>query len=233
MDFEPTGNTGKTPGELFTREWKHKLINFQFWQAMNRGNKTWHTGTWSKKLKTLADGKVKLGIGNITVCARAKYILSRRNNFSGPVGPPVKGMAFFPFKKDLNHHIQEALATLSTGSAMSFYGNPFVKDWLSGLEARHRPVYRQKLCRLIRCSIDTTGIEVCVVSVLLQCIFTNTLILNSFFQINRLVTESYIKYHNSFICSTSDFWWEPVRNTNYAGSAGNLMYNHFRFNNGL
>ena len=99
MDFGLTGNTGRTPGGLFTREWKYILIKFQFWQAINRGNKTWHTGTWSKKLKSLADEKVKLGIGNITVRTRAKYILSRRNNFSGLVGPPVKGMAFSHLRK--------------------------------------------------------------------------------------------------------------------------------------
>ena len=155
-----------TPAGLQRREWKHKLIKFQFWQAMNKGNKTWHTGTWSKKLKTLADGKSKDCLGNITVQARAQYILARRNNFSGPVAPPVKCMVFFPFEEDLNHHIHEALITTSTGSAMSFYGNPFVKDWISGLEPRHRPVYRKKLCRLIRCCIDVTGIEVCIVYVL-------------------------------------------------------------------
>ena len=88
-----------TPAGLQWWEWKHKLFKFQFWQAMNKGNKTWHTGTWSKKLKTLADGKSKDCIDNITVQARAQYILARRNNFSGPVAPPVKCMGFFLSKK--------------------------------------------------------------------------------------------------------------------------------------
>ena len=84
---------------------------------------------------------------------------------------------FFPFEEDLNHHIREALVTTSTGSAMSFYGNPFVKYWISALEPCHHPVYRKKLCRLIRCCIDVTGIEVCIVYVLSGSFFGNRLIL--------------------------------------------------------
>ena len=155
-----TGKTGVTPGGLLKREWSHKKIDFTFWQSMNKGNKSWHTGTWNKKLKTLADGKNKASIGNVTVRARCRYILDHRDRNVGPLTRPVKGIGFFPFEEDLSHHIREALVNVSTGSPLQFFSNPFVKDWLSNLEPRHRPVHRLKLCRLIRCVIDVTGMEV-------------------------------------------------------------------------
>ena len=52
------------------------------------------------------------------------------------------------------------MVILSTGCPMSFFGNPFVKSWLSRLNPKHRPVYRLKLLRIIRCINDVLTNEV-------------------------------------------------------------------------
>ena len=54
------------------------------------------------------------------------------------------------FEEDLPHHIREALVIISTGTTMSFFANPYVTDWLRGLDPAHRPIYRQKFLRLLR-----------------------------------------------------------------------------------
>ncbi len=58
------------------------------------------------------------------------------------------------------HHIDEALVICSTGIGVSFFGNPFVRNWLQNLEPRHRPIYRIKLTRVIRCIQDILQSEV-------------------------------------------------------------------------
>lgn len=62
----------------------------------------------------------------------------------------MKGMGFFTFEEDLPHHIREAFVIISTGSAISFFDNPYVRDWLRSLNPAHRPLYRQKFLRIIR-----------------------------------------------------------------------------------
>ena len=42
-----------------------------------------------------------------------------------------------------------------------------------------------------------------------------------------------MRYNNSFVASTSDFWQEGCRNINYAGSVGNFMGPTYTFRNGL
>lgn len=157
VDFELTGNKGSTPGGLDKREWKHKHCKFLFWQSKNAGNKSWHTGVWKRKLIQLSNGP-KSAEANLTIRTRAKFILDMRENAGD--SRPVKGMPFYKFEEDLPHHIREALVIISTGSALSFFENPFVRDWLNSLEPRHRPIYRKKLARLIRCIIDITTKEV-------------------------------------------------------------------------
>ena len=73
---------------------------------------------------------------------------------------PVEGMSFYKFEEDLPHHIREASMIILTGSALSFFENPFVRDWLNSLEPRHCSIYRKKLARLICCIIDITTKEV-------------------------------------------------------------------------
>ena len=48
-----------------------------------------------------------------------------------------------------------------------------------------------------------------------------------------MVTELFMLYSNSFVASTSDFWWDPVRRVSFAASIANLMVNHYQFKNGL
>ena len=73
---------------------------------------------------------------------------------------PMKGIKFFPFKEDIMHQIDKALVIYSTGIGVSFFGNPFVHNWLQNLEPRHRPIYRIKLTRVIRCIQDILQSEV-------------------------------------------------------------------------
>jgi hypothetical protein len=73
---------------------------------------------------------------------------------------PSRGKNFFPFEEDLVHHIDEALAICSTGVGLSFFDNPFVRNWLRRLEPRHRPIFRLKLMRSIRCIQDVLQSEV-------------------------------------------------------------------------
>ena len=133
-----------------------------FWQQKNRGNKTWNTGVWNKKLLTLSNGNVKEAIGNVLVVTRAKYMLFRREN-GGPnvkLSKPGKGMGFYTFEEDLHHHINEAISIISSGSPLSFYNDPFVKAMLKGLNPLHRPVYRNKLAKIICCVNDVLHKEV-------------------------------------------------------------------------
>ena len=78
---------------------------------------------------------------------RARYILQLRSNIGS--GSPLKGNSFYLFEEDLPHHIREALVIISTGTTMSFFANPYVADWLRGLDPAHCPIYRQKFLRLL------------------------------------------------------------------------------------
>lgn len=67
------------------------------------------------------------------------------------------------------HQIDEALVLCSTGIGMSFFSNPFVRDWLCLLEPRHRPIYRIKLTRVIRCIQDVLQSEVSAMCSYVSC----------------------------------------------------------------
>lgn len=131
------------------REWKHKVCNYSFW----------HTSVFTKKLETIAKGGLRKFMGKTKYVKRAQYILAMRKNCTS-LAPPTKGKAFFPFEEDIVHHINEALVICSTGIGMNFFSNPFVHDWLVKLQPKHRPVYRLKLTRVIRCIQDALQSEV-------------------------------------------------------------------------
>ena len=42
-----------------------------------------------------------------------------------------------------------------------------------------------------------------------------------------------VLHYNSFVASTSDFWWDHVRRVSFAASVANFMVNHYQFKNGL
>lgn len=171
VEFELTGQTRMTPAGLATREWRHKKCEFTFWQSQNKNKKTWHTGVWTKKLEMIAKGNGDFS-RNVYAVTRARYILRQRNK-SGTTLQPVKGIGFFPFEEDVNHHIDEAIAIISTGSPLSFFDNPFVKSWLSRLNPRHRTVYRSKLAKLIRCVNDVMQDEVSTYNSIFNTLFCN------------------------------------------------------------
>jgi hypothetical protein len=167
------------------REWKHKECDYKFWQQKNDGgSQTWNTGVFGKKLEVIAKGGKRVFTGKAKWVRRAEYILAMRKK-TDAISPSTPGMKFFPFEEDIMHQIDEALVICSTGVGMSFFGNPFVRDWLSSLEPRHRPIYRIKLTRIIRCIQDVLQSEVSRVCfyfyVLLPCT-THDPFLNQVFQ---------------------------------------------------
>jgi hypothetical protein len=154
-----TGKTRNTPQGLGAREWRVKACHdITFWQGQNSNRKTWHTGVWTKKLQLIAKGS-GAAKGKVDIVTRAKYILKMREKDS-TLPQPAKGIGFYPFEEDLHHHISEAIVIISTGSPLSFFDNPFVKTWLRRLDPRHRPVYRSKLAKVIRCINDVMQEEV-------------------------------------------------------------------------
>ena len=168
------------------REWKHKRTGFSFWQFRSKSGKTWDTGVWNKNLKKIASGK---GNDNYSV-KRAKYMLRLQdsNTTINIAGIKDIGEVFFSFEEDLPHHINEAIVIVTTGVPTSFFINYHVRQWLSQLNPKHRPIYREKLLRLL-----------CVINFVLKK------------EINLFMDELYLEYQSSFVASTSDFWWDPVR----------------------
>jgi len=151
----------ETDGGLNTQEWKHRKIEeFTFTQQMNVGNKTWNSGCWKRKLKVIATSRKMPFVQYPASQRRAQYILDMREN-KAKTPMPTNRMGFFPFEEQLHHHTREAIGLASTGIGAAFFQNPHIRDYLRALQPRHRPIYRLKLIRLIRCVIDTTQSEVC------------------------------------------------------------------------
>lgn len=98
-------------------------------------------------------------LGKAKWSKRAAYILAMSEK-TDSIAIPRNGLKFFPFEEDIIHQIDEALVICSTGIGMSFFGNPYVRNWLIRLEPRHRPIYRLKLTRMIRCIQDVLQSEV-------------------------------------------------------------------------
>ena len=122
-----TGKKGTTPGGLEKQEWKSKHCDFRFYQARNANGKTWNTGIWKKKLESIASGNPREVKGCIKAIERAKYILQKRW-YGGSVTVLAKGMKFFSFEENLVLQIHEGLVVISTGSTLSFFDNPFVRN---------------------------------------------------------------------------------------------------------
>ena len=123
----------------------------------------WNSGVWNKQLRALASGRQ--AEKNVKVIACAKYLLKMKT--AGPVrahSSLLHSDKYYSVEEDLYQHIREAMMILSTGCPMSFFSNPFVKDWLRHLDPKHRPVYRLKLLRIIRCIIDVLQNEVNTIS---------------------------------------------------------------------
>ena len=85
---------------------------------------------WKKELTIVAENKVTGVRCSEESMARARYILNKREG-DGKTSPPVKGMSFYPFKEDLPHHIRKTYVIINTGSPLSFFDNPYVRDLLS------------------------------------------------------------------------------------------------------
>ena len=48
-----------------------------------------------------------------------------------------------------------------------------------------------------------------------------------------MLKEIYLLYSESFIASTSDFWWHPVMKKSFGVYIANFMANKYRLKNGL
>lgn len=159
----------KTDSGIEKREWKHKHCEYRFWQAKNKGGKeTWYTSVFGRKLAVVAKGAQRVFLGKHKWIKRAAYVLAMRSR-NDSISLPRTGMKFFPFEEDIMHQIDEALVLCSTGIGMSFFSNPFVRDWLCRLEPRHRPIYRIKLTRVIRCIQDVLQSEVSAMCSYVSC----------------------------------------------------------------
>ena len=129
-------------------------MDHTFIQSMNPGNKTWNSGVWANKLQTISENKVKGVNCTEKVIAREKFILKNCKE-DGNVPLLVKGVGFFPFEEDLPCHIHEMFVIINTGTPLTFFNNPHVKDLLNGLDSCNHPVYCIKLTKLLRCVSDT------------------------------------------------------------------------------
>ena len=153
---------------------------------------------WNKQLSIISQGKLEAA-GNTSAILRAKRILEVRDfkptsnsRYCGD-SDPSKGIGgFFSFEEDLIHHINEAYVVISTGSTVSFFSNPYVRDWLGKLEPKHRPLYRVKFLRILR---------------VIQ------FVLNS--EIGLMLMECFLRYGDSIVASTSDFWGDSVRKASF------------------
>ena len=136
--------------ETQKRRWKHILTKREFWQYRNKSGNGWDRGGWNKELNYIAAWKGPAQ-GNTQAITRAKYILFQRTNKKLEDASGLSQMkGYHSFEVDLSHHIQEAFVIVSTGSHVSFFANPYVQEWLRNLDPAHRPIYSQKVLRILR-----------------------------------------------------------------------------------
>lgn len=110
----------------------------------------------------VAKGTKRAFLGKAKWVQRAAYIVAMRLKYASTT-VPRNGLKFFPFEEDIMHQIDKALVICSTGIGMSFFCNPFVRDWLHRLEPRHGLIYRIKLTRVIQCIQNVLQSEVSAV----------------------------------------------------------------------
>ena len=144
---------------------------------MNKGNKTWHTGGWQKKLGMIADNRYSVTAGCTLAVTRAHYIITQCTKAKGGVGKiytwgnnesamigtpsaPSKSITMFSFEESLQHHAHQARMMISAGLTCTFFENTYVRSALQSIQPRYRPLYRKKLMRLVRCYADESTAEV-------------------------------------------------------------------------
>ena len=153
---------------------------------MNKGNKSWHTGGWAKKLEVIADNRTNVTAGCTIAVTRARYIITQRTKVKGGIGKvytwgnnettalgtpssPSRCITMFSFEESLQHHATQARMMISAGLTCTFFENTYVKSALQQLQPRHRPLYRLKLIRLVRCFADESTSEVIIPCIQCQC----------------------------------------------------------------
>jgi hypothetical protein len=76
-----------------TREWKHKVYDYTFWQQKNNNNVTWNTCVFKKKLDAITNSTLNPFMGKEKYICWAQYILSMRNSDNqGSFGKLNKGI---------------------------------------------------------------------------------------------------------------------------------------------
>ena len=126
------------------------------------------------------------------------------------VHQPSKVKGYYTVEQDLDHHIREAFVSLSTETVISFFANPYVRDWLWFLNNAHKPIYQLKYLRLLQVIIY---------------------ILNR--EISLIMQELYLLYGEDFVASTSDFWWRKYQNQSFGACNCNFMANKYTLQNGM
>ena len=48
-----------------------------------------------------------------------------------------------------------------------------------------------------------------------------------------MLMECYLRYGDSFVASTSDFWWDRVRKASFGACIGNFMAHQYRMKSGI
>ena len=139
---------------------------------------------------------------------QAQYLLDEYLNFN-TTPHPKSGLELYTMKEDLRNHILQCLAIVDTRIPTSFFSNVYVKTRLRQLNDRQRSTYWLKTLRIIWCINDVLTEE-------------------SFL----LITEEFLNYSQSFVSSTSDFWWDGVRKKSFGASVANFMSNRYIFRNG-
>ena len=136
------------------------MLDLSFNQQSNVGNNTWNTGCFRRKLESIISGNKPEYRCHPKSIARARHILEEREH-SGKVPKSItSNEPAYTFEQQLDYHIHESIIFASTGVSASFFAHPSYHDFMRRVDPRHRPVYRLKLVRLVRCVIDVMQNEV-------------------------------------------------------------------------
>ena len=188
-------------------QWKHKVTGDKMYQYTQQTNREkWDTGILNKFLKDThkrhKDSKTR---EYIHAALRADYLLAYQMR-SKPTLQPKDGMSLYTWEEDLPTHVLECLAIVDTGVPTSFFSNPYVKKLLQKLNDQHRPIYWLKTMRMIWCICDVLSEDIYI-----------------------FMMEGFLAYSQSFVSSTSNFWWDPVRKKSFGASIANFMATRYEF----
>ena len=191
------------------RKWILKGTTHFFWQYTQKNIKRYDSGCFNKWLiKIKANKSLTYGLNDSAIVQRAVHVLNLRQN-SKTVPLPADGLSVYTEEEDLPHHIRESFVVCDSSVGVNFYSNVFVKELLRGLNDRHNPTYHKKTLRIIRCIVDTLTAEIYL-----------------------MISEGYLNFNNSFVSSTSDFWWDKVKHQSYGACILNFMAKRYKFRNG-